>query len=190
MKLSLKYFLSKWIPATIAVSLFIAIISCSDTSDSSSENGKLRILLTDAPACYAEVNVYIEKVKIHYAETDSSDSLSAWVELNTNNGYYNLLELRDSNTVAIVDDIVPAGKITQIRLMLADSNYVVTDNADTFKLRIPSGIQSGYKIVFCDSIASTDLTSILIDFDAEKSIIQKGNGEYQLKPVLKAHKVN
>lgn len=145
------------------------------------KNSVLTINLTDAPGDYEEVNVDIQSVSARL--TDSS-----WVDFNTNSGIYDLLTLQNGVDTTIVKDSLSKGTmITQLRLMLGDSNYVKVDSA-YYALAVPSGSSSGYKIQFSDSI-STDSLNITLDFDAEKSIVQQGRGHrYLLKPVLKVLK--
>jgi hypothetical protein len=52
-------------------------------------------------------------------------------------------------------------------------------------LIIPSGYQSGVKINHPFQIQPDMTYELLLDFDADKSIIKKGNGQYQMKPVIR-----
>jgi hypothetical protein len=71
-----------------------------------------------------------------------------------------------------------------LRLKVTDGSNVVVDG-DSFDLEIPSGYQSGIKLNHQFTIEEGRLYELTLDFDAEKSIIQKGTGEYQLKPVIR-----
>lgn len=46
-------------------------------------------------------------------------------------------------------------------------------------------IKTGIKLIHPFEIIEGETTELTIDFDAEKSIIKTGNGEYKLKPVIK-----
>lgn len=147
-------------------------------------SGSLSVRLTDAPANYTKVNVQILRIEIQHQDTASSTG--GWDTLATNSGIYDLLELRDSISVLIANnDSLPIGRLNQMRLILGDSNSVVIDTVNTYSLETPSAQHSGLKLNVNAEIRSGVTTEILLDFDAEKSIVEKGNGDYSLKPVIK-----
>ncbi|MBF8250644.1 MAG: DUF4382 protein, partial [Deltaproteobacteria bacterium] len=49
----------------------------------------------------------------------------------------------------------------------------------------PSAVQSGIKLVNEFDVASGQRVDLVLDFDACKSIVKRGNGTYALKPVVK-----
>ena len=54
------------------------------------------------------------------------------------------------------------------------------------ELKVPSGYQTGIKIVKGFSIAVSQTTELLLDFDAAKSVVQAGkSGKWLLKPTIK-----
>ncbi len=53
------------------------------------------------------------------------------------------------------------------------------------ELKTPSAQQSGLKINVHADISNVDVFNLLIDFDAEESVVEQGNGGYILKPVIK-----
>ncbi len=54
-----------------------------------------------------------------------NDSL---IELGTNQGIYNLLEFVNGQDTLIVDEDIPSGYISQIRLVLGENNTVMVDS--------------------------------------------------------------
>lgn len=174
-----------------AILLSAFIISCSDepavvkndNPDTGNDQAKTRgitINLTDGPGDFDEVNIYLKKIQV--LRVDSNDS--KWVDLNTNEGYYDLLVLQNGIDTTIVKDSLSIGTmISQIRMILADSNNVLVDS-NYHSLFVPSGTQTGFKINLQDTV-SADSLNITIDFDAEKSIKKRGDKDYLLTPVLK-----
>ena len=147
-------------------------------------NGAVRILLTDAPAKYLEVNVDIKQVRIHIA--DDSNNANGWINLPTNAGIYNLLDLQNGIDTTIVDStVVPSGKVSQIRFVLGPNSSVMTSDSVLHDLKVPSGEQSGLKINVHRDIPGGTTLNVLLDFDAEKSVHEKGNGDFSMKPVIK-----
>ena len=167
-------FLSLLITAMISAAL---IVGCK--KEESNGTTDLRIRMTDAPFNASEVNVDIRQVRVNFG----NDSASGWIDLDTHAGVYNLLDLSNGIDTLIAHDTVQTGTLRQIRFVLGDENDI-TINGVNYPLTIPSGSESGLKINFNKRL-NAGLDSLLIDFDAALSIIQTGNGEYKLKPVLK-----
>jgi hypothetical protein len=67
---------------------------------------------------------------------------------------------------------------------LANSIVLVGSNTET-PLVTPSAVQSGIKLVNEFDVASGQRVDLLMDFDACKSIVKRGNGVYALKPVIR-----
>ena len=54
------------------------------------------------------------------------------------------------------------------------------------ELKVPSGSQSGYKIVGGFDINANSTTELILDFDANRSVVVAGNsGQWLLKPTVK-----
>ena len=66
------------------------------------------------------------------------------------------------------------------------TNYVVLEDNTWQELKIPSGFQSGVKIVKGFTISENETTEIILDFDAMSSVVEAGNsGQWILKPTIK-----
>lgn len=152
--------------------------SCSNNETTS----RLIITLTDAPGDYDAVNVDVQGVEVHL----SSDEESGWITLdNPNTGVVNLLELTNGISIVISDSEIPAGKISQIRLMLGPDNTLVMDE-DEFVLDVPSGQQSGLKLQVNETLEAGITYTLKLDFDAARSVVQAGrSGKFILKPVIR-----
>jgi hypothetical protein len=63
----------------------------------------------------------------------------------------------------------------------------VIDKNDTYqKLKIPSGFQTGIKIVHGFEISANQMTELILDFNACDSVVQAGDsGNWLLKPTIK-----
>ena len=158
--------------------LFAFLIAC----ESEPKNARLQVWLTDAPGDYDEVNIDIEGVQIHSSENDNG---SGWTTLDVNAGVYNLLEFTNGMELLLAEKEIPAGKISQIRLILGDNNTLKI-GSDIFDLSVPSGQQSGLKLQVHETLTDGVTYKILLDFHVAKSIHQTGNGQYKLKPVINA----
>lgn len=143
--------------------------------------GTLSVYLTDAPAAYEKVLVDVQGLKIHVSGTEDEDGWQD-LELNTT-GQIDLLTLTDGNSVWLTDEKLPVGNIAQMRMVLGSNNQIVV-NGETLQLETPSAQQSGLKFKINANIEEDKTYVLYIDFDAEKSIVEKGNGTYSLKPVI------
>lgn len=152
--------------------------SCSDIE----KNARLEVRLTDAPGDYQEVNIDVQDVQVHVSEGEQANG---WQSLEINKGVYNLLELTNGLDTLLGTIEIPAGKISQIRLILGENNSVKINDIET-DLFTPSGQQSGLKINVNAVLTDGITYSILLDFDVARSIVRRGNGTYGLKPVIRA----
>lgn len=145
-------------------------------------NGNFTVRMTDAPGPYQQVNVQILQVNVHLENTSNNDG---WHSLPTNSGVYDLLALQNGIDTTIVNtSMIPSGDVTQMRLLLGSQNTVMVDSI-IHPLKVPSGSQSGIKLNGNIEVVSNATTSVLIDFDANQSVVLQGNGDYHLKPVIK-----
>lgn len=166
--------------ALSVIILSLVLFYCSK-STSSKKDGYLKIYLTDTPTDFEEVNIVVSEVWIHEA---SDDTLENWILLDSTTSTYDLLVLRNGVLALLDSSQLPAGHYTQLRLKVTDGSYVVVDG-DPYDLEIPSGYTSGIKLNHQFTIEEGRIYELILDFDAEKSIIQKGTGEYQMKPVIR-----
>jgi len=116
------------------------------------------------------------------------DSMGAVKIVNDTPQTFDLLTLQTVDKVIGVASL-PAGNYSQIRLTVTAASVV--DNAGTtFNLKVPSGAQTGIKLVDNFTITNNQITSITLDFNADQSIVRTGNihaaggVQYLLKPVI------
>lgn len=160
--------------------LIAVFLVCCD-SDDDDKPAKVQIWLTDAPGDYQEVNIDLQEVKVHVGDNDEE---SGWQSLPTKEGIYNLLDLTNGLDTLLGEIELPAGKISQVRLVLGDDNTVKV-NGDVFELATPSAQQSGLKLQVHQTLSAGITYKILLDFDVARSIVTTGNGGYILKPVIR-----
>ncbi len=154
----------------------------------------MRVALTDAPACgYDEVNVTIERVRVHQSST-ADDNDGGWVDIPVVNGprKVDLLSLTNGVLMELGQTTLTAAFYSQIRLVLASnssiplSNTVKPTGGVETEMKTPSAQQSGLKLINGFTVAPNTVTDIVLDFDACKSVVKAGNsGMYLLKPVIR-----
>lgn len=163
--------------ATVAVLLF-ANACKKDSVDNS--KAKLAVHLTDAPGDFDAVYIDIQSVAV-------GTEANGWVELPLGRvGVYNLLNFRNGLDTLLCNVDIPVGRVNQIRMVLGTNNSIVVDGK-TYPLSTPSAQQSGLKFNVNYDFIANESYSIWIDFDAGRSIVEKGNGDYSLKPVIRTY---
>lgn len=161
----------------MVASIIMAVSLNSCTKDSDSNTYAYQVRMTDAPGPYDEVNIDLKGVEI----TGSNDQV---VTLNATAGIYNLLKLSNGLNALIATSTLNDSKVQQIRLILGTNNTVVV-NGLSYPLSTPSADQSGLKLLVNQTLQADIQNEILLDFDANTSIVETGNGTYKLKPVIR-----
>ena len=194
----------------ILISGCISILPTLEEEPITPGKGRLKIYLIDSSEkykandseTYVAINITIYKIQVHLAGEDEEDE-GEWIEwILTEPTEYNLIELKDKSILLSEEELAP-GKYTQIRIFITESYILVekegeTESEDikaievanevdfeTFDVEIPSVYQTGIKLIHPFEIIEGEITELTIDFDAEKSIIKTGNGNYKLKPTIK-----
>jgi hypothetical protein len=104
--------------------------------------------------------------------------------VNSSTRSFNLLQLANGAKGVLGEASLQAGKYDQIRLLLDVGSYVVVGGT-RYPITIPSGFQTGIKLVHEFQIESNFLYELYLDFDASRSIVLTGNGGYMLKPTIR-----
>jgi hypothetical protein len=159
--------------------------------------GTLGVSITDAPACgFDAVNVTVTKVRVNQSAT-ASENDSGWTDITLSPAKkINLLNLTNGVLEALGTTSLAAGHYSQVRLLLdpntgpaapaGPANSVVLSGTTTeVSLDTPSAVQSGIKMNADFTVEGGQRYDLVLDFDACKSIVTKGNGKYALKPVVK-----
>ena len=153
--------------------------SCSNKD--SGEKAKLEIRLTDDPAAYDAVYIDIKDVQLNVTGDDDK----GWQSVaGVQKGIINLLDLVNDKDTLLVNADIPSGKLHQIRLILGTNNSIVA-NGVTIPLETPSAQQSGLKLNVQQNVTGGILYTMVLDFDAGRSIVSTGNGKFILKPVIR-----
>jgi len=176
----------------LAPLLPLALLGCSGPD--SVQLGTVRIRMIDAPAAIDAVKIVVTEVSVHPAEgltpptsPGAEGSLptgaESWEVVNDKPRTYDLLTLRGGASATIAEGLVPVGNYTQIRLKIGAGSSVVVDGV-TYPLSVPSGAQSGLKLIHSFMVTPDAAANLTVDFDAGKSVLQTGDGTWQLRPTI------
>lgn len=164
--------------------------------------GTLSLSLTDSSTVkYKAIYVTIDEVQVNRKDS-SSNGNSGWTTVATPAQTYNLLKLVNGLTAVLGNSELEAGMYRQIRLIIGRhqesennilgvphpfANYIIlNDGSDTIgELKVPSGFQTGIKLVHNFRILENAVVELVLDFDACRSVVVTGNSKYLLKPTIK-----
>jgi hypothetical protein len=168
--------------ATLASTvLALLIVGCGgsgggENTGASAGNGTLAVRLADAPdPSITALNITIDRVQANVN--------GGWQDVSTTPRTLNLLDLTRNDT-ELGSTTLPAGRYNQVRLFT--SSATVTDATGTHDVTIPGGAQTGIKVNVNYDIGPDTVTTLLLDFNVDKSLIKTGNGRYRLQPVIPA----
>jgi hypothetical protein len=174
-------------PIAIATAC-VLLAACGGGSGSGGATGSMTLAVTDSPVDSADAVVVVftgvelkpvnsSSVNVDFASPKSID----------------LLALQGGRTTDLFENqSVPAGDYEWMRLKVVtdptanDASYIVVDG-ETHNLTIPSGAETGLKLVRGFTVAQGSTTGFVIDFDLRKSIVAAPGQapDYFLRPALR-----
>lgn len=188
------------VPVLLAAALLAACGGGGGGDTSKQKTGTLKLSLTDAPVDSAQ-EVWIQFRGVEFkpigadpVTQDLKDAQGAAAPKRIN-----LLPLQNGRTSMLLDGVtLPAGSYEWLRLIVDNEtnvrdSYIVIDGNEC-ELRIPSGSESGLKMIRGFTLPAGGTLALTADFDLRKSIHappgQQGSGTnctqaYLLKPVLR-----
>jgi hypothetical protein len=165
----------------IIFTIFAAVIilsGCNKTDGPGSNgSGKLVVKITDDPfnINYVEsATITINKIEIRKA---GQNEAASFIVLSQDSLTFDLLKLRNGVTKELLNLDIPYGNYDLIRLYVSEASLKIKDRALAYKVKVPSGSQTGIKISIGPVInVEGGLTSeLLLDFDLSKSFVMRGN---------------
>ena len=165
----------------LVVTALTLLTGCKNDMDSSGTT-KVEIRMTDAPGNFDAINLSVKEIILH---ADGKPYVFA-----VERGIFNILDFRIGTSnpdILVASGEMPSGEITEVRLVLDDSGNSIVVNGIKSELKTPSASSSGWKVKLKENLELVPgvTYSLLLDFDAAKSIVQTGNGKYLLKPVVR-----
>jgi len=173
--------------------------------------GTVQLRLTDAPGDIEAVHLVITEVSVHRsgggdddgdeveADDDTTDVDDDTTDVDDHDGdvdgggweivkdetfTVDLMALRNGVFTTLGVALVPAGHYTQIRLKLGPGSDVVVDGV-THPLVVPSGMQSGLKLIHPFTVPPEGFVDLLLDMDAQTSVSETVSGTWTLHPTVK-----
>jgi hypothetical protein len=93
---------------------------------------------------------------------------SQWIVIFSGEKEFNLLDLRNGKTDLLANTDIPIGTYTGMRLIVTQGTVTLKDGR-TFKLKIPSGAQSGIKLHFTFTVEAGQEKPLLLDVNLSRA---------------------
>ncbi|MBN1643238.1 MAG: DUF4382 domain-containing protein [Dehalococcoidales bacterium] len=182
------------------------------TTSAASLTGTLTFNVTDAPPSQevTSIMITISKLEVHKAvaeqvqtvtQTSTETTTQTTVETTTGttsdtkeveDGEWIVIDIPDTARTfdllkvkgleqLLASQPVATGKYTQVRLTVEKAE-VALNGGELEEATVPSGV---LKLVHPFDVVEGETTTVLLDFDAEKSVTVTGNNRIQVKPVIK-----
>lgn len=156
---------------------------------SAHSTGELNLAITDAPVDGAEhVWVTITGMTLKRSGDDETSVKLNGTDTQNNEIEVDLLTLANGGSAALFADRIRSGDYQWIRFAVekaciafipgADKN----DPSECIPLELPA--QNELKTSGSFNVPSNGIANITVDWDLRKAIVEEGNGDYKLKPVL------
>ncbi len=162
--------------------LFIASCKKSELNTLRTGQVSVRMMNDTSATSYEEINIDVHSVQVHIAGATGGD----WYKLGTNSGLYNVLTLSNGVDALLVNEKVPTGAITKIRLNPGSRN-TIRKNGVLYPVVILPEDKSAFEAEVYGMIDSKNLNMRII-FDGPRSIIQDSQAAYHLKPVMRVYR--
>jgi uncharacterized repeat protein (TIGR02059 family) len=158
----------------------VLLPGCSKTEKDPGINngpGKLSVKITDDPfdiSFVESATVTITKIEIRKTGDESGNP---FIVLSENPVPVDLLDLRNGVKQELINLDIAAGSYDLVRLYVSEASLKIKDQPDAFRLKIPSGEQTGIKVFIAPALTVVGgLTSeLILDFDLSKSFVMRGN---------------
>lgn len=151
----------------IAAAALLSLTACGGDGAGSAQ---MKLSVADAPVDGAEA------VVVKFTGVELTGNSGSPVTINfAQPKMIDLLKDSGTATAMLFDQPIPAGKYGQIRLMVvADGNpsnsYITLSDGTVHGLQVPSGSESGYKLVSGFTVPSSGVVDYTIDFDLRKDL--------------------
>jgi len=170
-----------------------SLVACSGSGPG---QGTLSTFLTDSSTDeYQAIYVTISRVEVHHDNTETWETVAEPAKT------YNLLDLVNGVRETLGIAFLAADHYTQMRLIIGVTpsqdlnifnqphpfaNYLINLDNEIHELKVPSGANTGLKIVNGFDIHENLTTELILDFDAMHSVVKAGSsGKHLLKPTVK-----
>ena len=165
------------IPATATSPAATSPAATSPAAQPASGPATLEIRVTDAPPeGVTKIEITVGSVEVNRAEGPSP---VGWETVVSEPQTFDLVQVTGVEAILGSGQLEP-GRYNQIRLNIVEA--IITINEEENSATVPSG---RLRLVGSFELAAGETTIVTLDFDAEKSVVLRGNMDPLLKPVVR-----
>jgi len=139
------------------------------------------VRLTEAPGQYEAIKLNIQGVQLN--SDDYNDH--TWVTSTTAKGVYELNQLHTGKDTLLSSTDLLIGKIARIKIVFGKGSTVRLEGK-SYPLEISQDLQNGLILPVHAPLIPATYCNVLLDVNAFKSVVYRGNGHYLLQPALRA----
>jgi hypothetical protein len=120
----------------------------------------------------------VSKIVVTVAKVEADVEGSGWATLSAAPLEVDLLSLQGGVFASLGAASLPAGHVNQLRLYLDETaaQHVTLSDGSEAPLKVPSGVESGIKIVGGFDVGACQSGQVTLDFDGRKSLVHAGGG--------------
>ncbi len=126
----------------------------------------------------------IENVFLDVQSIEAHTEEDGWIVLDNRTQRIDLLELQNGVASMLFNDVMPVGSYTQIRLMLGEKSEIHVAGYP-YHLEIPSGEQTGVKLVSSFEIQEGKVVEIKLKIDLASTLGYVFGKGFSMKPTIK-----
>ncbi len=172
-----------------ALAFVLVVAACKQApSEEPPLDSRVHLYLTDFPINDVEIKrvlVTFTHVDVYSAERQQWLTVVDYGEVGRQ---FDLLTLQNGRTEELGAFDLEPGTYEQIRLHLTPDHFIEVDDGSgptMHPLKIPSGDQTGIKIVRSFTVTRQGPTELTVDFDAQRSVHHTRGQGYILRPTIK-----
>jgi len=176
----------------------LALAGCG-SGTSSGSTGKVSFFMTDAPVDEA----YAVVIAMTHFEVKPAEGRAFRLDIDhdkdENYRQINLLEYTKGKLATIItEEKLDAGEYEWLRIFFdADNSYIqIAEGGDTYPFFMPSGAQTGYKVIGGFSVREGEQIDYVLDFNVRESVLEppglaRGLGyRFLLKPTVRLMEIS
>lgn len=159
--------------AALISAMALALAGCG-SGTSSGSTGKVSFFMTDAPVDEA----YAVVIAMTHFEVKPAEGQPFRLDIDPDEGkdhrQINLLEYTKGKLAAIVTEELDAGEYEWLRIFFdADHSYIKIDaDGGEYPFFMPSGAQTGYKVIGGFSVREDEAIDYVLDFNVRESVLE------------------
>ena len=135
------------------------------------------------------ITITFSSILVHKS-SDADTTSAGWITLMDESPpeadrTFNLLEYVNGASALLGETELDEGHYSQIRIIIQTAS--ITIYGTTSDLTIPSGVQSGLKLVSGFNVEPDVIKELILDFDAGQSVVENppGSARYKLQPTIR-----